>query len=232
MISEAKEFHDCSDVQELYRSSCCCVELRCAGQGGDHRLSPRERVQRNAACKDFARGLALPASSVTNVIDVGVSDQLDTTIQVPHGHPHKSIGSALQVTSQSLLEHRETPFRRTSHDMTQHGHFILTVTTVMCVAQQLLQSRGVQRRFKRFQFKRCLQESFASTPFKCWCVVCVSELQSVQNIMRVFSVWTELNARFKFRSQPFQIIIRLATLEVDFTTQECESRMLDASPQP
>ena len=99
-------------------------------------------------------------------------------------------------------------------------------------------TRHVQRRFRRFEFWRCSQERFASRRARCWRVARICEFQSIQNVLSIFLIRTELDAKFKFLSQPFQVIIRLATffdvttLGADFIAQTCntESRVRDASP--
>ena len=72
--------------------------------GRNYRLTPRQCVHGKSVRKDLSARLALHLLSVTSPIAVGVPDQLLATIQFRHGHPHKSIGSALQITCR-LLEH-------------------------------------------------------------------------------------------------------------------------------
>ena len=111
-------------------------------------------------------------------------------------------------------------FRRTSHDTTQHrlhtdsqdGHVCSTAEPPRTYGTEMLQAVSVQT---LFPVKHA----------RCKCVACNCEFQRIQNRLQELWVRTELDAKFECRSQPCQVIIRLAnfigvtSLEVDSTTQ-------------
>ena len=105
------------------------MDLRFTARGGDHRLSPRKKrseVLRLQRCYEKTRSFGFQRYKPTRCRRMRPTR---------HDHPlsastHRSIGSALQATSE-FPEHCGTTCRWTSHDTTQHGHVCNAATPTL-----------------------------------------------------------------------------------------------------
>ena len=187
---------------EVFRDSCCCVELR----------------------ENECRGP--PSAKVLPETDSSLqSHQLSRRRSIrpaPWGsaQKHRKCTSSNEQVSGALRHHlpSDIPCVLYSNPLPTLPHSLLS------------HARAVQRCFKRSQFKHCSPESFVSKHARCWRVVSITELLSVQQMLQVFWVRTELDAKSQLRSQPFQVFIWPAKIFRITTRHAKASRMRDASP--
>ena len=124
--------------------------------------------------------LQVPASPAASLSEYPTSTTRPSSFAWASTQKHRECPSSNERVFPTIVRPPSVGHRMTRPST--HTHFVLAVSTVMCVVQQRSHVRAVQRRFRRFQFMHCSQERAVSPNMPgVGAPACISDLQGVQN---------------------------------------------------